>query len=121
MSKVVSEQHQKFLDLFFEYRGNATKAAEAAGFAPNYGYVLVRTLRKEIIEVAEGILALHAPRAAITLVEGVEEGVVAPTNPLKISCAKEILDRVGVVKKEQIQVDLNDKAGIFILPSKNSD
>ena len=119
MSKTISEQHQKFIELAFEYRGNWRKAAEEAGFSPGYGFELARTLRSEIIEMAEGILALHAPRAAMTLANGVDEDTPVPTNPLRVDCAKQILDRVGIVKKDQLSLEGVEKLGIFILPAKN--
>jgi hypothetical protein len=119
MSKELSAEHQKFIELAFEYKGNWRKAAEECGFAPTYGFLLAKKLRTEIIEMAEGILALNAPRAATTLVNGIDEDIPVPVNPLRVDCAKQILDRVGIVKKEQIQIDASDKIGIFILPAKN--
>lgn len=121
MTKQISEQHQKFIELAFEYNGDWKKAATDAGFAPTYGFGLARLLRHEIIEMAEGILALNAPRAAMTLVKGVDEDQELPVNPLRVDCAKQILDRVGIVKKEQMQLDINEKLGIFILPAKDDD
>lgn len=119
MAKQLSEQHQKFIDLLFENRGNVSKAAEEAGFAPTYGYTLMKMLREYIIEVAETVLAINAPRAAMTLVDGIDTDKPAPTNPQRIDCAKQILDRVGIVKKDQMQLDIGEKVGIFILPAKN--
>lgn len=117
----LSPEHQKFVDLLFENRGNVAKAAEEAGFNRMYGYKLVSMLREKIIEQAESILALHAPRAAFTLADGIDGDAPAPTNPLRVDCAKQILDRVGIVKKEKVEIDSTKNVGIFILPAKRDD
>jgi hypothetical protein len=38
-----------------------------------------------------------------------------------VAAAKEVLDRVGIVKKEKLEVSSEDGNGIFILPAKRSD
>lgn len=119
MAETLSEQHQKFLDAFFEHRGSVAKAAEAAGYSNVYGYILVKTLRKEIIERAEHILAAHAPQAAFALAGAIDGTSSRPASPVEIAAAKEILDRVGIVKKDQLTVNAGENLAIFILPAKD--
>lgn len=115
----LSDKHQAFIDAFFDTRGNMSKAAEKAGFHKDSGKNLVRSLRKEIIKEAEIILAMGAPQAAFTLLDGVDVEGTAPTNPLRIQCAREILDRVGIVKKDQLEISGSENAPLFILPAKH--
>ena len=36
-----------------------------------------------------------------------------------MEAAKQILDRIGIVKKDQLDVNMNLKHGMFILPAKD--
>jgi len=36
-----------------------------------------------------------------------------------MEAAKQILDRIGIVKKDQLDINMNLKHGMFILPAKN--
>jgi len=36
-----------------------------------------------------------------------------------MEAAKQILDRIGLVKKDQVDINMNLKHGIFILPGKD--
>ncbi len=119
--KQLSEQHQKFIKALFEHRGNVTAASEAVGYDRSNGYRLMHVLRETILEQAQHILALHASRAVYTLVEGIEVGGEVPTNPLRIKCAEAILDRIGISKKDKLEISGDANAPLFILPSKQSD
>lgn len=115
----LSEEHKKFLDAFFELKGNVSQAAEACGYSLSYGYVLARKLKDEILEEASYILALGAPRAAQALVDGVDPDKPAPASANRIVCAKEILDRVGIARKDRIEITSESVMPIFILPPKD--
>jgi len=43
-----------------------------------------------------------------------------PQANIKLQAAQTILDRVGVVKKEKLDVNHNVSGGIFILPQKDT-
>lgn len=116
----LSTEHQAFIGALFETRGNVREAAHKVGFSDAYGYVLVKTLREHIIEQAQNILALHAPKAAFALVDGVDNAPNAkPVAAAVVECAKQILDRVGIVKKEHIEIDATKGVALFILPPKD--
>ena len=40
-------------------------------------------------------------------------------NCKRAQAAKQILDRIGIVKKDQLDVNMNLKHGMFILPAKD--
>lgn len=117
--RVLSEDEQKFLDALFDTKGHIGNAAEVLGWPASRGYAVVRKLRAEIIEQAEYILALYGPRASFTLAEGVEGD--APLSPTKIEAAKQILDRIGVVKKEKVEITGPENTPLFILPAKKDE
>jgi len=118
--KQLTEQQEKFLiALFGEAQGSPSKAAELAGYAPTSYANVVRSLKQEIIERAEGVLAMYSPRAAMGLVNALGEDGTTPAANIRMEAAKQILDRVGLVKREQIDVNAKVAHGIFILPPKD--
>jgi hypothetical protein len=118
MAKQLSEQQQAFIDALMENGGIVTDAAKTAGYSKARGYALVRELKEDIIEAAEYILAMHAPRAANTLTQGLGGGEHTPT-PTAVDCAKQVLDRVGLVKKDKVEISGPAQA-IFFLPPKDN-
>ena len=79
---------------------------------------MVKSLRQEIIDTANTILAQSAPRAAQKLVQVLESDKPIPQVNAKLQAAQTLLDRVGVAKKENINVNHNVSGGIFLLPDK---
>jgi hypothetical protein len=77
---------------------------------------VVGKLREEIMERATMILAMNAPKAAFGII-GVLDDPSAMGARNSVSAAREILDRTGIVKKEQIEVK-GPEGGIFIMPPK---
>lgn len=119
MPKEISVEHQAFVDALFELKGNVAAAAVKAGYADTYGYALVKLLREHIIEAAENTMALHAPKAVFTLVDGMSGELAIGANN-QIESAKQILDRVGLVKKEKVELSGN-VGGVFLFPEKRND
>jgi hypothetical protein len=118
MAKELSEQHKKFLDvLFTSAGGNISKAKVMAGFSEGYRTAqLTNYLKEEIIEATQLYIAMHAPTAAIAMVSG----ILDPTElgiKEKMSAAKDLLDRAGLVKTEKVHVESTN--GVMILPAKD--
>lgn len=121
MLRELTDQHKQFIKALFETNGNVKKSAEIVGFSVGYGYDLMKVLKEEIISKAEEVLALNAMRASFTLAEAVDPNSDAPTNPLRLRAAEQILDRIGIVKKEKVEISGNENSPIFILPAKQND
>lgn len=116
----LTEKQKVFLDsLFGQANGIPRVAAEMAGYAPSYYSELVRTLKDEIIDRAEGVLAVHSPKAAMGMVNALDEDGSTPGVNIRMEAAKQILDRVGLSKKERIDMNVKQATGIFILPPKD--
>ena len=116
-TKNLTEKQQKFLDCLVETKGNAKEAAELAGYSGNH-YQVVKSLKNEIIDLATDILANSAPQAALKMVDIMNTDMPIPQVANKLQAAQTILDRVGVVKKERVEVDHKTNGGVFILPAK---
>ena len=118
--KNLTVSQEKFLDaLFGEARGNPRVAGELAGYSEHSYPKLVRSLKTEIVSRAENYLAVHSAKAATKIVEMLEEDGTTPHANIRMEAAKQILDRIGVVKKDQLDVNMNLKHGLFILPAKD--
>ena len=119
--KQYTDKQRAFLDaLMGEAKGNHRKAMDIAGYAKTTKISEVTgSLNKEIIKAAEEMLAMNAPKAAFGIV-GVLDDPSAMGARNSIAAAVQILDRTGLVKKEQIEVT-NKGGGVFILPPKAVD
>ena len=115
----LTEQQQKFLDaLAGESKGNSKHALSIAGDAETSQSNIISSLKDEIVEVATKILAKSAPMASQKLVEILMSDDPIPQVNAKLQAAQTLLDRVGVAKKDKLDVTHSVQSGIFILPDK---
>ena len=114
----LTEKQESFLEHLVECQGDAKKAAELAGYKSHYHHV-VKTLKSEILELTQEILANAAPKAAFKIVEIMDskKPIIQANN--KLTAAQTLLDRVGVGKIDKVDVTHNMNAGgIFLMPDK---
>ena len=118
--KSLTDTQEKFLDaLFGEAQGNPKLAGELAGYSEHSYPKVLRNLKDEIVKRAENYLAIHSAKAATKMVNMLEEDGTTPHASIRMEAAKQILDRIGIVKKDQLDINMNLKHGMFILPAKN--
>jgi len=118
-NRTLTEKQEKFLNSLIETKGDLKLSAELAGYSGNH-YQVIRSLKEEIVELASDVLAREAPSAAFKLVEVMTNPVAMPQANVKLQAAQTILDRVGLGKKDRLEVDHNVSGGIFILPEKKT-
>ena len=119
--KSLTDTQEKFLDVLFgEARGDPRKAGELAGYSEHSYPKVVRNLKQEIISRAENYLATHSAKAATKMVDMLDEDGTTPHASIRMEAAKQILDRIGIVRKDQIDINMKSLHGIFILPAKDS-
>ena len=119
--KTYTEKQTAFLEaLLGEARGDIRTAMTISGYAKTTKAVeVVSSLKEEITERASMMLAMNAPKAAFGIVDVLNDpSSLGARNA--ISAAREVLDRSGLVKKEQIEVTDNS-GGIFVLPPKTGE
>ena len=115
----LTEQQESFLSaLASEAKGDINKALDIAGYKPGASYAVINSLKDEIIDVATKILAKSAPQASNKLVEILNSDDPIPQVNAKLQAAQTLLDRVGVAKRDKLDVTHNVGSGIFILPEK---
>ena len=118
-TRKLTEKQQSFLDNLIQTGGDPKLSAELAGYSGNH-YQVIQTLKEEIVDLASDVLARSAPQAAFKLVEVMTSDDAIPQVNTKLQAAQTILDRVGVSKKERLDINHNVNGGIFILPEKHS-
>ncbi len=120
MARNLTENQQKFLEVLFdEAGGDVVRAKQLAGYSDKTPTrLIVESLKDEIFDGTKTYMARIGPKAAVAfgqaLVDPTELGVKE-----KMSAAKEVLDRAGIVKTERVEVQAS--GGLFILPPKEQD
>jgi hypothetical protein len=117
MAKELTEQHKRFLEvLFADANGNINQAMRMAGFSEGYSRrSLTNYLKEEIIEATQLYIAMAAPKAAVAMINAIDDPTELGLKE-KMSAAKDLLDRAGLVKTEKVQVE--STGGIMVLPAK---
>ena len=117
MAKQLTELQQAFLHYLFseETGGDPVKAKKLAGYDSTTNTSrIVNQLQDEIIEKTKEYLVQNGPKAAMALT-----GLISNPSQLGgkhvLAAAKDVLDRVGVVKTEKVEI----KGGLFVLPPKD--
>ena len=118
-TRKLTDKQEKFLEHLVDTKGNLKLSAELAGYRGNH-YQVLKRLKEEIIDLASNVLAREAPSAAFKLVEIMHSDEAVPQANVKLQAAQTLLDRVGVIKKEKLDVNHNVTGGIFILPKKET-
>jgi len=128
MATELTEQQELFLDTFLEEAFGGTDQALAAVIAKNTaGYAetysvdkILNTVKDELIKRCQGRLTLSTPKAinevAMVLMDPTKDG-----SRRTLEAATIILDRAGITKKEQVEVDIKTDNGIVLIPAKKSE
>ena len=77
---------------------------------------IVKSIKDEILEATQLYMSRNAPQAAMDMVGGLDDPTELGLKE-KMSAAKELLDRTGLVKTEKMQVE--STGGVMLLPAKN--
>ena len=119
-AKFTEKQEDVLEGLLGEARGNIRAAMDIAGYSKMTKTAEVfGPLKDEIIELAGMMLAMNTPKAAFGIVDVLDDpSAMGARN--QISAAREILDRSGLIKREQVEVTANG-GGMFILPPKTGE
>jgi phage terminase small subunit len=117
VKRELTEKQKSFLNYLVETKGDMKEAAKLAGYSSSH-HSLVKSLKSEILELTAELLATAAPKAAFKLVEIMESTrpIVQAAN--KLAAATTVLDRVGVVKIDRVDVNHSVGGGIFLMPDK---
>lgn len=118
MAKELTPLQKAFIEALFSPQcdGDYNKAKKVAGYSDNTSVAeIIRGIKSEIEDATREYFVANAPRAATKLV-GVLTNPSALGNQSTLAAAKEVLDRVGIVKPEKVTVD--HTGGVLLLPPK---
>ena len=118
--RTYTEKQQSFLNAMYESKtGDVRQAMLVAGYEEKSpSTFLLQSLSNELIEIASHTLAKNAPRAANKIVDIMTSDIPIPQVNQKLQAAQTLLDRVGVVKEQKMNIEHNVSGGIFIMPAK---
>ena len=117
----LTAQHELFLDYLFndpDCNRSTIDACEAAGYARDYHRTLITRLQDEIIARTNTELAMAAPLAVSKLVGAMDEDGKTPKADLRFKAVESVMDRIGLAKKQQVEVTSESAIPLFILPEK---
>ena len=117
MARQLNERQQKFLEVLFEDAGgDMVMEKKLAGYADSSSTTaIVKGLKEEIFEATQMYMARNAPKAAMAMTGALYDPTELGIRD-KMSAAKELLDRVGLVKTEKMQVEAS--GGVMLMPPK---
>ena len=117
MARQLTERQQKFLEVLFEEAGGDVVAAKKlAGYADNTPTTsIVKGIKEEILEATQMYMARNAPKAAVAMSGALDDPTQLGIRD-KMTAAKELLDRTGLVKTEKMQVEAS--GGVMLMPPK---
>ncbi len=118
MTRVLTDNQKKFLEVLFEEAGGSHVAAKRlAGYSENTPTKAVTdSLKDEIVSATTDYLAQIAPKAAVAMARALDDPTELGIRD-KMSAAKDLLDRGGFGKVDRVDVN-SSSGGVFILPAK---
>jgi hypothetical protein len=122
IKKNLTEKQEKFLEALFDNHGNVAASLRDAGYSPHSRKDVLAALKDEIQERTRMLLNGAAIEAAQNIVDTMNLGnnMDVPVNRLELryKAAGDILDRIGITKRQQLDVTGEIKHGIVLLPGK---
>jgi hypothetical protein len=120
MSRTLTDKQQTLLAVLFdEAGGDIVAAKKLAGYSDATSSTeVINSLKEEILDATSAYMARNAPKAAMAMVGALYDPTELGIRD-KMSAAKELLDRTGLVKTEKMQVEA--KGGVMLMPPKQMD
>ena len=117
VGRQLTAKQQVFINVLFdEAAGNVTLAKKIAGYADTTSTSeIVKGLKEEILDATQLFMARNAPQAAVAMAGALMDPTELGIRD-KMSAAKDLLDRTGLVKTEKMQVEAS--GGVMLMPPK---
>jgi len=118
-TKQYTENQTKFLDAMRdpENKGDIRTCMKIAGYKKGTPSTwLVKELKEELLSLAQELLAGASVKTAMSLTGLIDDPVNPAANTI-IRAAESILDRVGIVKTERVEVEARVH-NIALMPSR---
>lgn len=112
----LTEQEEFFIDRFLEH-GVVAQACEESGLNRNSATWLMKRHKDAILERGKTKLMQFMPEAITELGGMLKDGATKSGATIRMEAIKQILDRVGLIKTEKMEVEGN-VGGVMIIPMK---
>lgn len=121
--KGLTKKQETFLDSLFSNGGNVVEAMQVSEYHPSSRSNLLRSVRNEIAERTKSSLAGAAAKSAKRMEEALDADGTIPTSQMetRMKAAADILDRVGVSKRQEVDIRAEVIHGIVLLPAKKKE
>ena len=116
--KELTDKQLLFVDALLENGGNVNSAMELAEYSPQSKGWLLKSVRNEIIDRTEHLLAINAVKAASRIVSTIDDDGTTPRAEIKLKAAETLLNRVGLGRKDTVEHNVTALHGVILLPSK---
>ena len=123
VKKGLTKKQETFLDSLFSNGGNIIEAMEVSEYHPGSRSNLLNSLRNEIAERTKSSLAGAAAKSAKRMEEALDADGTIPTSQMetRMKAAADILDRVGVGKRQEVDIRAEIVHGVVLLPAKKKE
>jgi hypothetical protein len=120
MARALTEKQKKLLEVLFDGAGgDIVTAKKLAGYSDATSSTeVINSLKEEILDATSTYMARNAPKAAMAMVGALYDPTELGIRD-KMSAAKELLDRTGLVKTEKMQVEA--RGGVMLMPPKQTE
>ena len=116
--KELTEMQELFVDELMSNGGDVNRAMTLAGYKRSSKQWLVRSVKDEIVNRTEHLLALNSARAAQRIISTIDDDGTEPRSEIRLKAAESVLNRVGLGKKDTVQHNVTAIHGVVLLPSK---
>tara|TARA_X000001388_G_scaffold68607_1_gene56534 strand:- start:584 stop:946 length:363 start_codon:yes stop_codon:yes gene_type:complete len=113
----LTDRQKKFMEVLFDQaNGDVVQAKLLAGYSEHSSTSsIVASMKDEIMDATQLYMSRNAPKAAVAMVSGVDDPTQLGLRD-RLAASKELLDRVGLIKTEKLQVEAS--GGVMLLPPK---
>ena len=119
MAKDLTETQEMFLVYMEAGELSLKEVASKMDISMSYAYEMSSSLKEVIQERTRDRLTLAGLLAANTVVESMRADGSTEKGELRLKAAEATLDRIGVTKHTNVDVQIEAQNGIFILPGKS--
>ena len=116
----LTDKQKIFLESLVENGGNVFQAIKKAGYHPGSRGWLVRSLKQEIVDHTRNHLIGSSMKAANRISEALDADGSIPSSQMdtRLKAANDILDRIGVSKRQEVEHTGEVMHGMVLLPAK---
>ena len=114
----IKERDILFCELLFDL-GSVKEASEQLGITLRQGRKIAERNKDLILDMTNSEMAAMAYKSVSTIRKAMEDDGSIPKGELRLKAATETLDRIGVARKNQQEVEVKASTPVILMPSKD--